>query len=507
MKKLLALLLVLCMVLSLVACAKPADSAEGTTTGETTETEETVGIREDVTVVDEADLVLKTDDVDSNEAYINPEKFGGKTIHIAGINGSSFDDISSMGEGNYNWMMRAACEDWAALNNAKVEYVCGNSSTAILTAVNSGETPDIVVASNEFPLLPNLEITRKFTDEELAAVQKIVGEGWTEMLKYRGGVHGVQMPWGGNHLYYYNRTMYENYGAKSPKEYYLEGNWTYETMEKCHESVTRDNNGNGKIDEDDTYGISSTQLLRFLSYPYQVMMDPETGKLTNTVDTSVEYRTLLEMSYKGRTETLSVVSGNNTCKTPTNPRPSAQFSDAEWYNFAHLYQMLENGDVIETLPCPVVSTEQPTRVTSYTTRYMAMLKSCDENEAAFALYCYILKVGMRYISDFSVGLYECTYDGIQGACDYSKGWISQFNKVLRDRRRDFAEIEDWDQETYLQMVKDLFAQGTRQYAFAKYSGSSDYSGSTDTLPPASLIAALTEHNNGWIAKYNSLYAN
>ena len=508
MKKLLALLLVLCMVLGMVACAKPADDASGTTTtGDTTETEDTTPIREDISVVDEADLILKTDDVDSNEAYINPEKFGGKTIHIAGINDDTFEDIENMGQGSYLWMMRAACEDWAALNNAKIEYICNNDSTSILTAVNSGDTPDIVLYTNQYPLLSNLNITKAFTDEQVATLSKIVGEGWTELIKYKGDVHGIEVPWGGNHWYYYNRTMYENYGAKSPKEYYNEGNWTFDTMEKCHESVTKDNNGDGKINEDDTYGISSTYLTGFIGASYTISQDMETGKLTSTVADSAEYRRLLEMSYKGRTETLSVLSGYFPCKTSTPPRPSAQFSDAEWYNFEHLYQTLDNGDVIEVLPHPVFSTEQPTRTNNYTVRYMAMLNSCDEDEAAFALFCYMLKVGMRYISDFSVGLYECTYDGIQGASDYSKDWMKQFKKVLQNRRRAFAEIEDWDQDTYIQMVKDIFSTETRQYVCASYAGTTEMKENTESLPPASTIAKIAEHHNGWISKYNSLYAN
>lgn len=505
MKKLLALLLVLCMVLGMVACAKPQDSADSTTTEETTETEDTTPIRDDISVVDEDDLILKTDDVDSNDAYINPEKFGGKTIQIAGINSETFDDIENMGSGSYLWMMRAACEDWAALNNVKIEYVCDNDSTSILTAVNSGDTPDIVLYANAYPLLSNLGITRAFTDEELAVVSKIVGEGWASMISYQGEIHGLEMPWGGNHWYYFNRTMYENYGAKSPKEYYQEGNWTFETMEKCHESVTRDNNGDGKINENDTYGISSTYLTSFLGAPYRILMDETTGKLTSIIGTSAEYRKLLEMSYTGQTETLSVLSGYYTCKTSATPRPSAQFADAEWYNFEHLYSVLDNGDVIECLPNPVFSTEQPTRVTNHTVRYMAMLNSCDENEAAFALYCYMLKVGMRYISDFSVGLYECTYDGIQGASDYSKAWMKQFKKVLQDRRRAFAEIEDWDQEHYLQMVKDLFAPETRQYIISSYNVSVDEV-KTEGLPPASIIAKQAEAYNAMVTKYNSLYA-
>ncbi len=505
MKKLLALLLVLCMVLSMVACAKPSDSADSTTTEETEETEETFMEREDITVVDEADLVLKTDDVDSNEAYINPEKFGGKTLQIAGVDSDSFDDISNMGKGDYNWMLRAAISDWAALNNVEIEYVCDNESKSILTAVNAGETPDIVLGSNAFPQLPNLGITRAFTEEERAVVAKIVGEGWLDMMSYKGESHGVEFPWGGNHWYYYNRTMYENYGAKSPKEYYLEGNWTFDTMEKCHESVTKDNNGDGKINEDDTYGMSA-DYFGYFTQAYEVI-EGEDGKLTPNIGNSAEYRRILEIKYKGRTETLSVAPGYYSCLTSVNPRPSAHYADAEWYNFEHLYQVLDNGDVVECLPCPVVSTEQPTRATNHTVRYMAMLNSCDENEAAFALFCYILKVGMRYISDFSVGLYECTYDGIQGASDYSKGWVKQFNKVLRDRKRAFVEIEDWDQESYIQMVKDLFSVDSRQYVFRKYEGQEKFSGSTEGLPPASVIAKYVEYQNAWIAKYNSLYAN
>lgn len=505
MKKLLALLLVLCMVLSMVACAKPQDSADSTTTEETTETEDTTPIREDISVVDEADLVLKTDDVDSNDAYINPEKFGGKKLQIAGIDSDSFDDISNMGKGDYNWMLRAAIADWAALNNAEVEFICGNDSTSILTAVNSGDTPDIVLGSNAFPQLPNLDITRPFTDEELAVVSKIVGEGWANMTVYKGETHGVEYPWGGNHWYYYNRTMYENYGAKSPKEYYLEGNWTFDTMEKCHESVTKDNNNDGVINENDTYGMSN-DYFGYFTWPYEVIENAD-GTLADGVGTSAEYRRILEIKYKGRYETLSVAPGYFSCKTSVYPRPSAHYSDAEWYNFEHLYSVLDNGDVVECVPCPVVSTEQPTRVTNHTVRYMAMLNSCDEDEAAFALYCYILKVGMRYISDFSVGLYECTYDGIKGASDYSKGWVKQFKKVLQDRRRAFAEIEDWDQESYLQMVKDLFASDTKQFVARSYEGVPKFTEKTEGLPPASVIAKLTEFQKGWIAKYNSLYAN
>jgi hypothetical protein len=46
---------------------------------------------------------------DSNDEYVNPEKFGGKTLQIYGCSSITYDDIENMeGEGTFIWMMRAA---------------------------------------------------------------------------------------------------------------------------------------------------------------------------------------------------------------------------------------------------------------------------------------------------------------------------------------------------------------------------------------------------------------
>ena len=135
------------------------------------------------------------------------------------------------------------------------------------------------------------------------------------------------------------------------------------------------------------------------------------------------------------------------------------------------------------------------------------MNSCDEDEAVLSLMSYILKVGMRYMSDYSVGLYNCTYEGIRGASDYSKGWKKNFEKNLEKRRAAFAEIgEDWDQETYEKMVKDLFS-ADKYYAKRTYFGQ-ELSTDEDTsaMPPASAIPILAAAQNAWINKYNSLYA-
>lgn len=512
MKKLLALLLVLCMVVGLVACGKPADNTDSTkptnsanNNTEEEEPKETTPIREDISDIKEETLVLSTNDVDSNDAYINPEKFAGKKLQIYGYDSVVFDDIENMGLGSYIWMMRAAIDEWATLNQVEVTFEGDTIVNDMLSAINSGEKPDIVMGSNEYPILPNNGITRGFTDAEYEQLAKIAGPVWLDMMKYKGVSHAVQIPWGGNSLFYYNRTLFENYGAKTPKEYYLEGNWTWDTMEDCFEATTKDANGNGKIDTGDTYGSSS---MYYLMEPY-TLIEGDDGKLTGTIGTSEQYGRAREIVYKGRSETLSIGLGTTIqqCVIATTPRPSTHIGDAEWYNFAHLYQTLDNGDVIEVVPVPVYTNENPIRSQLYTTRPMSIMSTCDEPEAALALMSYILKVGMRYIADYSVGLFKCTYEGIRGASEYSKAWKENFEDVCEDRRASFAEIEDWDQECYEKMVSDIFAPTAKTWPVKRYSGTEDAKEDTSTMPNASALPILSQAQDAWIAKYNSLYAN
>ena len=79
------------------------------------------------------------------------------------------------------------------------------------------------------------------------------------------------------------------------------------------------------------------------------------------------------------------------------------------------------------------------------------MTSCDENEATISLMHYILRVGMRYISDFSLGLYKCNYEGIRGASKYAHGWKQNFEAIVADRQAAFDELEGWDQELYQKM--------------------------------------------------------
>jgi hypothetical protein len=112
---------------------------------------------------------------------------------------------------------------------------------------------------------------------------------------------------------------------------------------------------------------------------------------------------------------------------------------------------------------------------------------------------------MRYMADFSCGLYECSYEGMRGSSEMSKAFLTRLAELIEERRAQFAEVPDWDQKVYAQMVEDvLTAPG---YVQKRYSGETQISDKIKELPPASSIPLLAQSQKAWITKYNSLYAN
>lgn len=507
MKKIIALLLVLCMAFSLVACGKG---------GGTEESQANAGGKKPVLLNPEGDNITIGDHniiqgdanmatgvvnntITSNDDLINPEKFGGKTIEIYGFSSAAYDDIEEMmASPTFIWMMRAAVDEWAALNNVTISYEGDYDQNALLGAINSGAKPDLLLHGDKFPVSASVGIVRALTDEEYNQLAETCGTKYLDMLKYKGKSYGFNYPWSGNSLFYYNKTMFEEYGAKTPKEYYMEGNWTWDTMEKCIESVTKDLNGDGKLD---TYGIGSYGNI---VTPFEKKED-ENGKLIPLIATSEQYKRFLEIKYKGINET-GAIGKYMDCDVATNPRPGTHIGDAEWYNYAHLNQTLINGDVIETIMIPRYNMDTPLSI-GYTQAFMSILSSCDEPEATLSLMTYILRVGMRYMDDYSLGLFNCDYEGMRGASEYSSGWKQNFAQLVSDRVEEFNAIEDWDQECYEKMMKDLIeADGYIGKAYAGYKTDINEK-EINALPPASALPLLAAAQEAACEKYNSLYAN
>ena len=506
MKRLFAMLLAFCMLFGLVACGKPAGD-DGSKPGEEagpTAPKETTPIREDVNNITVDTMKPAATVTDSNDEYINPDKFGGKTLQIYGLSSVTYDDIENMtGQGSFLWMMRAAAADWAALNNVTLEYVGDYNSNAILGAINAGERPDLLMFNQEIPGAANMGIADAFSEDEYKAISNIIGEPLLNACNYKGSSYGLILPWSGATWLRYNESLFESYGAKTPLDYYLEGNWTWETMEDCFESVTKDFDGNGKIDKNDTYG-NSTLIMMMEPYQYE---EQEDGTLVSLIETSEYFRTYAEIRYRGVKETLSLAgpgNGNQRCTITTTPRPGTHIGDVEWYNYQHMYRYNDVGEVIRTVPLPVYSNEDPQRFTILTQQSLSIMSSCDEREATMSLICYMMKVGMRYMSDFSCGLYKCTYEGMRGASEFTKDYLVRLAEIIEERRAEFAEIEDWDQASYEKMVAEMLTSDT--IVRRRYTGKQNLNSALSQMPPASSLPLAAETQKAWITKYNALYA-
>ena len=429
----------------------------------------------------------------NNNDLINPA-FAGKTIQVYGWSSAAFDDIEDMGKGSFVWMMRAAIDEWAAMNKVTVVYEGDYDQNTILGAINSGEKPDLLLHCTKMPIVASSGVVRPFTDAEYAQLADTCGSAYLDVVSYKGKSCGVNYPWSGNSLFYYNKTVFEKYGVKSPKDYYMEGTWTWDNAQKCFDEITAKLKADGSRD----YGNSSWNVI---SIPYKLKENND-GTVT-PLQTSEEYRKYYEIQYHCEVQTGSVGTYAYSYFS-TSPRPVTQIFHAELYNFEHLNQTLDNGDVIETIYPPVYSYESE-KVIQYSQAFFSFLSSCDENEATLALMTYLLRVGMRYMSDFSLGMYKCDYEGMRGASVYSKGWKDNFEQILADRQETFDTIEDWDQEMYEKMIKDI--ADSSGFIGRYYANQPQPKYGVPLLPPASEIPIRAQEWEAWAETYNERYAN
>ena len=501
MKRFVALLLILCLAIGLVACTKPTTDPKDTTASSNNSKDPTNNNSGDATdpTGNEGNTgnegTVTGEEPNSNDAYINPEAFSGKKLQIWGYSSQNYADPENPVY-SYWGMIRAAADEWAALNQVEIEFVADYNETQILAAINNGDKPDLLLSCNFFPTIAVQGIVRAFTEEEYKTLSGIVPASYLDAITYKGQTYGFQQPWAGNDMFVYNRTMFENYDVKTPKEYYMEDNWTWDTMVQCWEDITKDLDGDGKMD---TYGIGCYNQI-FESFPIE---EDEDGKIHSTV-LSDKYRKQREILYKGIYETGSIKNNNAFCTLAKNPRPGTMNGVVALFDFGSIYRELMNGDILETVPMPAYDANDPHN--SYHLNIMSIFNTCDESEAAFALLCYMTKVTMRWMSDYSLGIYKCEFEGLRGASDLSKAVVEAGEELLVERREGFEELEDWDQEFYDKMMADINSRRATYYRY--YTGKSAViPADVDKLPPASALPQINVIYEAYCEQYNTLYAN
>ena len=437
--------------------------------------------------------------------------FKGKKLQLYGFGGatsySAFGDEEGAmyKEGNYLWMQRAAIMEWAAINEVTIEFKGSYNQNVLLTAMQSGENPDMFSVMNQFPVVATYGLSAHFTDAEYNELAKHMKHTqWMDTLKHHGGVNGIVLPWTASYLFYVNIDLCDRYNVKSPVDYFMEDNWNWDTMKQWFEAVTRDLDGDGDFD---SVAACSDMFVQGL-IPETTFK--ENGDLTDEIfDKSYAYD-FAELLYNYQHQKGYIISGSQSpAMMAGSPLVASRLTDGEPYNFKHIFTTLSNGDKVVAIPVPAYEGKDTFQFSRVVQAAMYMASTCDEREAVISLMSYILEAGDKYMSMLSGGVIKSAFTGITGECEHSVKWLNQFAKACSvDRAADLKECKHYDAaimkkvNEYLNDPKTVLSTWSANQCinvkdFTRICTFSD--------PPEIALAAGREAYKTMIEKYNSHY--
>ena len=133
----------------------------------------------------------------------------------------------------------------------------GSDFKDLPAAVAAGDVEDLHAAEG-FQVFPNwmaqnlIQPVSSIVNFKDAMWDKASQEGST----YKGQVYGINTVKAqavSPYIVYYNKTLFQENGLKTPFEYYKEGNWNWKTFLEVATKLTKDTDGDGKVDQ---YGFN-----------------------------------------------------------------------------------------------------------------------------------------------------------------------------------------------------------------------------------------------------------
>jgi len=437
-------------------------------------------------------------------------KYKGKTLEIYGLGTDDSEYYTNMqtiidNESTkiYPHVERAAIVEWAAMNGVNIVFKGDYNQNTVMAAINAGEKPDVVFQSNQFESLALNGLAASLTSSEYKKLAEVVGEGFLDLCKFGSKNLGFVRPWTGTHMLYYNVDMFTEYGVKTPKEHFLEGTWTWDTFLETMVAMTKDTNGDSKID---TYGLNGDSW----GFAFDFWKTNAKGELVSVIDEPY-VKDFIALKYNAWSVKKCTIAGQNKIQTNViNPMFAMQISDCEPYNWQHLYQEIPNGNRLEVAPAPEWRGENGETMgkTKITQSAIHLFATCDEREAAIDMLVYVAKCVFKYVSDYSLGTVDCEYEGLQGTTDYSKACMDALEKINASRTKKLKALGDnYDAEYVTKLNKYLDERG---YTITPVNGDASspmgYAEVTQ-MPPESSIPAIKGKYENSLKTFNSLYIN
>lgn len=161
------------------------------------------------------------------------------------------------------WSVKDAFEEKYGGKVTVISTEWGTQKEQLISMVNGGEVVDLAQAHDQnFPIYPAKNIVQEIT-KYVDTKDDFWYDGVTNAFTYGEKQYAVGTD-ATPVVLYYNKTLFENYGEKTPREYYEEGNWTWDNFRNAAIAMTGDTDGDGV---NDTFGFGwwDSSYVQFLA--------------------------------------------------------------------------------------------------------------------------------------------------------------------------------------------------------------------------------------------------
>ncbi len=123
--------------------------------------------------------------------------------------------------------------------------------TKVMAMIGSGNPADIIMVDQRgwMPRMAVLNVLEPVDDyvnpDDLLEHEKRI----YDYLTWEGKHYAAMVSGAWAYALWYNKTMFEANGVKTPREYWEEGNWTWDTFLEVARELTQDTDRDGKIDQ------------------------------------------------------------------------------------------------------------------------------------------------------------------------------------------------------------------------------------------------------------------
>lgn len=365
--------------------------------------------------------------------------FKGRTINLWGW-GFEFDSLLDE-DGNFrdiynsNNFVLAAVEEWCALNECSYSIHNQTSHDELLAAITAQEGPDLFNGWGSFPSLMLNGSAKALSPEVAERFLEKFGHTYMDVMAYNGNYYGVALPWNAIAVYRYDRTQMEELGIKTPREYWEEGNWTFETFKQHRKDCVVDIDGDGKVD----YGPGHVSEFYLTSDPVEF---DENGKLVSKVNTE-RFRDYYQTMYETLTIDKTGYGGNWNAFFQVDDSGvygmSNVFRWEGWYYPTGLYKLAENGHVIESAPIPMWKQGDTEQAVNMNGVGFCVLSGAKNEDMAISLLEFILECGLEQMDDMSGDALGYDFAGLQGTTEISKKYLDEVSTALAE---DMAALDD-----------------------------------------------------------------